>query len=57
MNGLFLATSIIGTGLVVYAARNFFRQIGDGELIGEPIHEMIEKKTLAEVSRTWNREA
>jgi len=57
MNGLFLATSIIGTGLVVYAARNFFRQIGDGELIGEPIHEMIEKKTLAEVSRTWNKEA
>jgi hypothetical protein len=57
MKGLFLTTSVIGTGLVVYAARNLFRQCRDGELIGTPIHEKIEKKTLAEVSRTWNKAA
>lgn len=57
MNGLLLSTSIIGTGLVVYAARDFFRQVGDGELMEKPIHEMVEEKTLAEVSKTWNKTA
>jgi hypothetical protein len=55
MKGLFLTTTVIGTGLLMYAARNLYHQYRDGELMGEPIHEKVEKKTLAEVSRTWSK--
>lgn len=53
MNDLFLATSIIGTGLVIYAARNLFGRDGNEKHMVEPLHEEKEEKTLAEVSRTW----
>jgi len=54
MKGVFFATAVIGTGLVSYAARSLFRQLGNNALTGAPHREKVEEKTLAEVSRTWN---
>ena len=53
MKEIFLATAIIGTGLVTYAAKSLFRQSEEEILPEEPIAQQLEEKTLAEVSRTW----
>ena len=55
MKEVFLATAVIGTGLVYYAARNFLYHFVDNKFLGEPQSEKVEEKTLAEVSSTWNR--
>ena len=55
MKEVFLATAVIGTGLVSYAARNFFYHFVDNKFLGDPHREKLEEKTLAEVSNTWNR--
>ena len=52
MKEVLLAFAVIGTGLIFYAARNLFRPGGDAE---REEKQKIEVRTLAEVSRNWNK--
>jgi hypothetical protein len=52
MKEVLLASAVIGTGLISYAAWNLFRKDGDAEHEENP---NIEVTTLAEVSRNWNK--
>lgn len=53
MKEVLLASAVIGTVLVTWAARNLFRLDGNDEIKEEPAPEKVEKIPLAAVSRTW----
>ena len=55
MNEVLIASSVLGSGLIIYAAWNLFRQGVDDVHKEELNQEKIEETTLAEVSRLWSQ--
>lgn len=53
MKGMIFTAAVIGTGLISFAAMNYFRQDEEEDLRGDQTADRFENKTLANASYTW----